>query len=174
MNSTNKIIVLFFSIVLLSSFSAFDKSEDELKQLLKFEKLALKNNIVGKVYSYDLTKKKSCNVSEIEYLGVIKTKKGKQFKILNSFFVFSTGEDMCRGTSNIKIYDMKNRFVGRYYVGMPYDLPEKLIKNKFLCWTKAGDCNRKDYTINFENGLPKRFFVPCKNGFGDMYNFSNE
>ncbi|MFC7772976.1 hypothetical protein [Flavobacterium sp. GCM10027622] len=174
MNSTSKIIVLLISIVFLSSFSAFDKSEDELKQLLKFEKLALENNAIGKVYSYDLTKKKSCNVSEIKYLGIIKTKNGKQYKILNSFFVFTTGTDMCHGTSNIKIYNMKNQFVGKYYAGMPYGLPEKIIQNKFLCWTKAEDCNRKDYTINFGNGLPKSFFVPCLNGSGDEYSFSNE
>lgn len=162
------------SLTILSSFSSIEKFDSELKQLQKFELLALKSGKIGKNYTYDLTKNKGCNKTSIKYLGTIKTNKGKQYKILNSFFVFSAGST-CHGTSSIKIYDMKNNYIGNYYVGMPDDLPHKIAENKLVCWTTSKDCDlRKGFSINFEKGVPKRFFLPCTENGGDEYVFSNE
>lgn len=170
----NFYILLILSLTILSSFSRIDKFDSELKQLQKFELLALKNNKIGKNYTYDLTKNKGCNKTIIKYLGVVKTNEGKQYKVLNSFFVYSSAST-CHGISAIKIYDMKNNYIGNYNVGMPNDLPNKIVEKKLVCWTNSKDCDlRKGFSISFEKELPKSFFLPCTENGGDEYSFSNE
>lgn len=164
---------LLLSILLLSSFADNDKSASEYGQLQKFELLALKDKSVGKVYTYDLTKNKGCNKTTIKYLGVIKTKRGKQYKVLSSFFVYSAAST-CHGTSNIKIYNLANKFVGQYNVGMPEGLPDALQNNKLVYNENSQDCNlRKERTIDFSNGLRKCFTVACSEKGGDEYCFNN-
>jgi hypothetical protein len=132
----------------------------------------LKKNIV-KEYIYDLANKKDCNKTRIKYLGVAHTNKGKQYKILTTFFVFSTSGDMCHGNSKIKIYDMKNRFVGEYYVGMPESLPDTLQNNRLLYLRNSKDCDlRKTTAIDLGNGLPKTIYLLSTKNGGDLYSFS--
>lgn len=70
---------------------------------------------------------------------------------------------------------MKNKYIGQYYVGMPNDLPTKITENKFVCWTNSIECDsRKGFSINFEKGLPKTFFLPCLKTGGNEYSFSTE
>ena len=165
-------IILFITV--LSSFAKIDRFSLELSKLQKFELQALQKQNIGKVYIYDLTNKKDCNKTSIKYLGIIKMKNGKQYKVLSSFFVFSAAST-CHGTSNIKIYDMKNKYVGKYYVGMPYDLPMAIAERKFVCWTNSKECDsRKGFSINWENGLPKTFFLPCSKTGGNDCSFSND
>lgn len=167
-------ITIILCIIILSSFAGIDKYTLEFSKLQKYELLALKKQSIGKTYIYDLTNKKGCNKTSIKYLGVIKTKNGKQYKVISSFFVFSAAST-CHGTSNIKIYDMKNKYIGQYYVGMPNDLPTKITENKFVCWTNSIECDsRKGFSINFEKGLPKTFFLPCLKTGGNEYSFSTE
>jgi len=158
--STIRYITIIFSITTLSSFVGIDKYQLEFRNLLKYELLALKMASVGKTYIYDLTNQKDCNKTSIKYLGIIKTKSGKQYKVLSSFFVFSAGS-ACHGTSNIKIYNMENKYLGKYNFSMPYDLPKKLHENT-LVWANSEDCNlREKFSINVSKGLPKRFILPC-------------
>jgi len=145
-----------------------------LNKLQKHELYALQTESIGKTYLYNLTNRKDCNKTSIKYLGIIKTKNGKQYKVLSSFFVYSAAST-CHGTSNIKIYDMKNKYIGAYYVGMPYDLPVKITENKFVCWTNSKECDyRNGLKINFEKGLPKTFFLTCSKKGGDFCSFSSE
>lgn len=167
-------ITLILSIIILSSFVSGDNFALEFRKLQKYELLALKKESIGRTYFYDITNKQDCNKTSIKYLGIIKIKNGKKYKVLSSFFVFSAGST-CHATSNIKIYDMKNRYVGQYSVGIPHDLPTKITENKFVCWTNTKDCDsRKGFSINVEKGLPKSFFLPCSKNSGDLYNFSSE
>ncbi|MBF04535.1 MAG: hypothetical protein CMP76_14715 [Flavobacterium sp.] len=167
-------IRLIIFLVLLSSFTIHVNSNLENTQIETLELKALRKNVVGKSYVYDLTKLKNCNKTTIKYLGSIKTKNGKEYKILNSFYVFQSNST-CKGTSNIKIYDMKNKYVGKYYVGMPEELPDRITQNKNLVWENSKDCiMRKDFFINLENGLPEKFFVPCSKNGGNEYGFSVE
>ncbi len=70
---------------------------------------------------------------------------------------------------------MKNNYVGNYNVGMPIDLPNKISENKLVCWVNSKDCNwRKGFSISFEKGLPKSFFLPCTENGGNEYIFSNK
>ncbi|MGH2665340.1 hypothetical protein [Flavobacterium sp.] len=161
-------------LVLLSSFSVAKKITSESIRLEKLELLALEKNVTGKNYVYDLAKMKDCNKTKIKYLGFIKTKSGKQYKILTSFYVFRAAST-CHGTSNIKVYDINNKYVGKYYVGMPEELPEKIIQNKILIWSKSKDCEmRKEFSVNLENGLSENIFIPCSKSGGYQYSFSTE
>ncbi len=76
----------------------------------------------------------------------------------------------CHGTSNIKIFDTKNRYVGEYYVGMPEGLHDIIRGNKLIYLENSEDCNlRKTRSINLENGLPRNFYIPCSKSGGDQY-----
>ncbi len=169
-----RILLLPVSCLLtLGSSAPKDESLSEYIQLQKLEKQALEKNMVRE-YTYDLTHKKSCNKTRIKYLGVVHMTNGKQYKVLTSFFVFSTTGDWCRGTSNIKIYDMQNRFVGKYYVGMPESLPDTLQDNRLRYLRNSEECNvRKTRSIDLRKGLPKTFYIPCTKDGGDIYSFSS-
>jgi hypothetical protein len=174
MEMIRKIVLLIVCLVILSSFAAINDECPECEQLDKLELKALRANTIGKEYTYDLSGIKSCNKTSIKYLGVIRTNKGKQYKVLTSFFVFKTHVDICHGNSNIKIYDMKNRYVGQYYVGTPDNLPDYLKNNKLLYSVNSEDCSlRKTRIIDCSKGLPKQFFIPCSKKGGDIYTFSS-
>ena len=160
-------IGLFFSV---KKQDIYGQSFEKLKQIrLK----VLAENIIGKDYQYNLTERKDCNYTRIKYLGTVTTERNKKYKLLNSFFVFGPS---CRGTSRIVIYDTKNKYIGNYYVGMPYNLPDTLIDNNLIYLNNNADCKfRKGTTISFEKGLPKSIFIPCdKSDSVDSYTFSNE
>lgn len=167
----NIIPFILFSLT-MSSFTLKDKWESEYARLRKLEHRALLKP-AGKTYIYDLTHKEGCNKTKITYLGIVHTRQGKRYKILTSFFVFSAAST-CHGASKIKIYDMKNRYIGEYNVGMPDDLPDVLRNNKLLYVSNTKDCNlRKTGSINLSNGLPGTFFIPCSKNGGEMYTFDS-
>jgi len=140
----------------------------------RYERLALQSNKIGKEYAVDLTGIEGCNKSRVKYLGLVSTQKGKKYKVLTSFYVFRTGKDNCHGTSSIKVYDFSNKFIGRYYVGMPNDLPDTLIGSKLIYSKTQDDCPlRKGTSISLLKGLPKSIFLPCSQTGGDVYTFSN-
>ncbi len=166
--------ILFVLTLFWFSFTDKDNFESEFEKLQKIESLALKNGNIGKEYTYDLTNKEGCNKTKIKYLGDIKTNNGKQYKVLSSFFVFSAAST-CHGASNIKIYNLNNKYLGKYNVGIPEDLPNEVKNNKSIWWSKTKDCDlRTNFSINLEKGLPKRFFLPCSQKGGDEMIFTNE
>lgn len=164
--------ILISLFLLTSSFVSKDIDTSEYSRLQKLEYQALRSR-VGNVYLRDLTQKEGCSKTKVQYLGVAHTKNGKSYKILTSFFVFSAGST-CHGTSRIKIFDMKNRYVGEYNVGMPEDLPDVLKDNKLIYLENSDDCNlRSTRLIDLHNGLPKSFFLACSKNGGDEYVFSS-
>jgi hypothetical protein len=165
-------MILIIYSLFVSSFTTVDEETSEYDKFQKLEYRALRNT-VGKVYLVDLTHKKGCNKTRVKYLGIVHTKQGKSYKILTSFFVFSASAT-CHGTSSIKIFDMKNRYIGEYYVGMPEGLPDILRNNKLLYLENTEECDlRKNRSIDLSNGLPNKFFNACSKNGGDMYTFSS-
>jgi len=161
---------LFFTLI-PNSFSQKVNDEQSYVELKLIRLRLIKESIVGRKFFYDFTKDSSCNKTCITYLGQIKTDKNKSYKILTCFYVHGQS---CRGTSCILIYNLKNKYVGNYYVSMPEDLPDTIINNR-LVYTKFNvDCKfRKGTEISFENELPKTIFIPCdKIDMGDLYSFS--
>jgi hypothetical protein len=166
-------LLLAISTITLCSFEPETKLSSEYSKLQKLERQALRNG-VKKEYIFDLTNRKGCNKTSIKYLGIVRTNIGKQYKVLTSFFVFRTGSDMCRGTSRIKIYDIRNRYIGEYYVGMPESLPDTLLNNTLRYLSNSKDCDlRITRSIDLSKGLPKSFFIPCSKNGGAIYSFSN-
>gem|GEM_PF-6469179 len=124
--------------------SAIPEDEaNELNSLYEFRILALEKNVIGKEYTYDFTGNDDCNKTRITYLGTVNTDTGKQYKLVNSFYV--TGVS-CRGISRLVVYDEQNRYIGNYYLN---DLPIALEANE-LVYPKS--------TISFKNGLPKSIY----------------
>jgi hypothetical protein len=101
---------LLLLTICISALTTTEKSETEYTRLQKLELRALRNS-TGKVYIYDLTRKPGCNKTRIKYLGIVHTSKGKRYKVLTSFFVFSASAT-CHGSSRIKIFDLNNRYLG--------------------------------------------------------------
>lgn len=166
------ITILIIYTLFVSSFTPLDRWSSEYAKLHKLEHRALQGS-AGKAYLVDLTGREGCNKTRVKYLGVVHTNQGKSYKILTSFFVFSASST-CNGTSSIKIFDMENKYIGEYYVGMPEGLPDILRKNKLLYLENSEDCNmRKARSINLSNGLPKKFFVECPKNGGDQYIFGS-
>jgi len=133
----------------------------------------LRNDSIGVTYVFDRTKKDDHNRTEIIYLGKLRTKDGRVFKILISKWYWGI---VPRATSRIVIYNEQNQYLGNYYVGMTYDLPTKIDDNELIFENKdIKDCDPKIVTrISFERGLPKQFFIECKNKMGNIYSFGND
>lgn len=169
---------IVLSTFLITLFSFSEISIKEVGKIDRFQLLKKKALIAGKVgheYVYDLTGIDGCNKSRIKYLGIVKTSKGKKYKILTIFKVFPTSKDNCRGASAIEIYSIENKFVGKYQLGMPDDLPDQLKNNKLIYLRNSQDCNlRKERSIDLGHGLPKSFFIGCSEHGGDIYRFSSD
>ena len=152
-------IFLLFPIVVKSQVN-----DDLIRQRV------LQIGIVDSEFIFGKWNENGATETHLKYLGQITTKRGKSFKIMNSVWLWGLS---CRATSRILIFDYQNRYVGEYYVGMTYDLPNKLSSSKLIFTnTKREDCDKKLVTIvNLQMGLPKQFFLKCKGDFGDIYTF---
>lgn len=139
----------------------------------KDRQVVLRHNNVGKTYVFDRSKKDDYNRTEITYLGKLKTKDGRVFKILISRWYWGLSP---RATSRVVVFNNENEYLGNYYVTTTYDLPSKIEKNALVFDNKTKeDCNPSIMTrISFTKGLPKQFFVECKDKFGDIYSFGDE
>jgi hypothetical protein len=149
-----------------------DIEAEQAAKLKTYEIHALKKNVIGKTYSYNLVGNRTCDKTRIKYLGEIRTKNGKPFRIVTSVFI-QRKEAGCRSSSFIKIYDAKNRYIGQYTVEVPEDLPDTLIQNKLIYRNNSATCDkRKGYSVELANGLPKTLYLPCSTGIGDVYHFT--
>ena len=130
-------------------------------------------NQIGKTFAFDRSEKESYNRTEITYLGKLRAKGGRVFKILISRWYWGR---VPRATSRILVFNNKNQYLGTYYVGMTYDLPNYIEKNALVFKNEMRKgCDKKIITrISFTNGLPKQFFIECENKLGDFYFFENE
>ena len=162
-------IKIHLSFFLLSfTFSAFGQVNPS-----KDRQLVLRYNKVGKTYIFDRSKKEDRNRTEITYLGNLKTKDGRIFKILISRWYWGP---VPRAASRIVVFYNKNQYMGNYYIDMTYDLPSRIENNSLVFENKEReDCDPSIITrISFTNGIPKQFFLECKNKFGDIYSFGSE
>jgi len=170
----HKIAISTLLITILSLYKITAKDSSELDRFQHLKQKALIAGKVGHEYVYDLTGIDGCNKSRIKYLGIVKTSKGKKYKILTTFYVFRSSNDNCHGASTIEIYTIENKYVGKYHLGMPDDLPDELKNNKLIYRTNSQDCNlRKERSIYLGHGLPKSFFIKCSEHGGDIYYFSS-
>lgn len=135
--------------------------------------VVLRRDKVGKVYVFDRSKKDDYDLTELTYLGKLKTRDGRFFKILISRWYWGLSP---RATSRIVVFNDNNQYLGNYYVGMTYDLPDKIENNSLVFYNKyRPDCDPKIVTrVSFRYGLVNQFFLECKNKMGDIYSFFSD
>ena len=139
----------------------------------KNRQTVLRHNKVGKTYIFDCSKKDQYDSTELTYLGTMKTKNGRVFKIIISRWYWGHGP---RATSRIVVFNDQNRYLGNYYVGMTYDLPCRIENNLLVFDNKNREgCDAAIVTrLSFANGLPRQFFLECKDKMGDVYSFGDD
>ena len=83
---------------------------------------------------------------------------------------------MPRATSRIVVFDGHNKYLGNYHVAMTFDLPIKIQDNSLVFENRDRDgCDPNPVTqISFAKGIPKEFFLACKNKRGDIFRFDDE
>lgn len=164
--------IVSLGFLLLSAFITKDKDLSEYSKLQNLEYQAL-NGSAGKAYTVDLTHKKGCNKTRVHYLGIVHTTNGRSYKILTSFVVFSAASN-CHGSSHIKVFDIRNRYIGEYRVGMPEDLPDTMKDNKLFYFKSTEDCMLKTTrSIDLHKGLPKKIFINCSKNESNEHTFSS-
>jgi hypothetical protein len=146
---------------------------------LKAYQIVLNRSKIEKAFSFVQSKKILVNKTWLHnydslvltYLGKIKTTDGRVLKFVTSRWYWNTSP---RATSRIIIFNAKNQYLGDYYLTMTYDVPDK-IEDHLLVFIneKQGDCTPNLVTkVNFKRGIPKRFFLKCKDNMGDLYSFA--
>ncbi len=161
-----KILIKMFFILMILGIPEFGNAQvnDENIRLK-----VLRKNVVGKEFVFGKWNEKGGTETSLTYLGSLKTDKGKTYKIMR--YVWTWGLSY-RSTSRILIFNSKNQYLGNYYISTESDLPKE-IKNGILVFNNTdSECDKKIFSkISFKNGLPKKIFVECKNGYGNSYEF---
>ncbi|MDN3584501.1 hypothetical protein [Mucilaginibacter flavus] len=131
----------------------------------------LRKNIVGHDFVF---KTEENTTTHLKYLGILRSKKGDIYKVMNSIWLWGQAH---RATSRILIFNGNNQYLGNYYLAVTDDLPSFIKDNElvFINDAKDNDCDLKSITrINFNNGLPNKFFRKCRGDSGDFYSFDSE
>lgn len=162
-----KHIFSLYLILLLVNYNLFGQANDD-----SIRQIVLKNNIIDSLYVFGQWSETDGTETHLKYLGLIKSKE-QNFKIMTSSWFWGLSK---RATSRILIFDEKNEYIGNYYVGMTYDLPEKIENNQLIFFhSKTDECDKEKVTrLSFDNGVPNEFFLECKNGYGDIYLFDKK
>lgn len=162
-----KHIFSLYLILLLVNYNLFGQANDD-----SIRQIVLKNNIIDSLYVFGQWSETDGTETHLKYLGLIKSKE-QNFKIMTSSWFWGLSK---RATSRILIFDEKNEYIGNYYVGMTYDLPEKIENNQLIFFhSKTDECDKEKVTrLSFDNGIPNEFFLECKNGYGDIYLFDKK
>jgi hypothetical protein len=145
----------------------------------KAQQIVLKRNHVGKPYSFTQSKDVRFNKTLLHdydslvlvYLGKIETIDGRVFKFLTSRWYWNTSP---RATSRIILFNAKNQYLGDYHLTMTYEVPDKIEGSSLVFINdKDSDCTPKLVTkVSFKRGIPRKFFLKCKDKFGDIYSFA--
>ena len=131
--------------------------------------VTLHKNLVGKEFVFGKWNEKGGTETHLTYLGKIKTKNGKIYKIMNSTWIWGLSG---RATSRILIFNGKNQYLGNYYVSTDCDLPTKFINGILIFENLCPECDKYVTSkVSFQNKLPEKFFRECKNKYGNIYNF---
>lgn len=137
--------------------------------------LVLEKGIIDSAYTFDRSKTgkhgKEYDILKLTYLGSVTTRHGTTFKVIVSFHTFGTISP--HGVSKLVIFNDKNQFAGSYHVGMPYDLPTKMVNGVLYFNNNVNsDCNKGTrLKLDLKKGLPSQFFLPCNGNMGDFYRF---
>lgn len=127
----------------------------QLKKNVDYRKIVLEKSIIGRKFTFGKWDEKGNDELQLTYLGKLKNK-SKTYKIMNSIWYWGSG----RATSRILLFDIKNKFIGDYYLTLTCEVPKR-IKNNCLQFEYDCDKNTKKVVTNisFNDGIPKYLVV---------------
>ena len=165
MRANKKYITILF-LLFVSLISTGQTNDNSIRQKV------LKSNLANKTFIFGKWTEKGGTETHLTYLGKVKTKDGKTFKIMNSIWFWGLSH---RATSRILIFNQNNKYYGNYGLGMTYEIPDKLENGKlFFTYDKKDNCNCNAITVlNLKNGLPNEIFIKCKD-LGEFYSLDVE
>ncbi len=160
----------FFIIILLLGINNICLGQ-ESSLARKMELKVLHSNCIGRSLRFNASGNKGDkNVIQLKYLGSVQTKDNVIYKIVTWARIWGTN---FHTTGVIELFDVNNKYIGKYVLGNIYDLPSKIEKNNliFINKLKSG-CEKNLVTkINFETGIPQSIFLKCRGEEGDIYSF---
>jgi hypothetical protein len=163
--TTMRTTILSLTFILIDISVSGQVNDQNIRQVLE-------KSIIDSQFIFGKWTENGETETHLKYLGHVKTKSGQTYKIINSSWFWGLSH---RATSRILIFNGRNRYVGNYYLTMTYDLPVKLRNGKLIFNNIDNDCNKELTTvINLLNGLPKQFFLKCKNKYGNIYRFGSD
>lgn len=145
------------------------QQEKDFKQ--KANELVLSEHKPGIGYSFKVGLVNEVEAYQITYLGDIRTRNGKGLKFLNTITYSGYSEDAKHASATVDIYDNYNRYMGSYQVGPDVSLPLAIEGSCLVFSYNNEDCNEKT-GIDFSDSIPRKIFIKCKNGMGDIYSFT--
>ena len=156
-------LAFLLSIIFTNLFAQKGVDESEYLKVIR-------KNKKGNEFVYDASKGEIADKTWLRYLGNITTKQGIIYKVVTSIWVWGYSK---RGTTRILLFDSRNRYVGNFVLGMTYEAPTKVRENKLIFeYPKGESCDYKlKREVSFADGIPKQFFLVCKDGMGDIYYF---
>ncbi|MFB9078708.1 hypothetical protein ACFFWB_15055 [Flavobacterium procerum] len=102
------LIKMFFILIIIMPKFGNAQVKDEHLRLEVLHK-----NKIGKEFIFGKWNDKGGTETSLTYLGILKTDKGKAYKIMNSVWTWGMS---CRSTSRILIFNAKNQYLGNYYI----------------------------------------------------------
>ena len=154
---------MFFILLFVSFCSYGQVDNDSIRQVV------LKNNIKDSLYVFGQWKETFGTETHLKYLGIVRSKI-ENYKIMTSCWIWGLSK---RATNRILVFTEDNEYLGNYCLTMKSDLPEKIENNQIVfLHSESKECDKKLITrLSFMNGIPKQFFLECKDGYGDVYSF---
>jgi hypothetical protein len=155
-----------FSFVIFSLFLCFTAVGQSRDNSIRAK--VLQENIIGKKFVFDYSKKGDHDETQLTYLGILKAGNGKQFKIMSYCWIWGISK---RATNRILVYNARNKYLGNYYLTTTDELPIKIESNQLIFKVKGdASINATTNKISFIKGIPKSIYLKDDN----IYNFETD
>lgn len=170
---------MFYRYLLLSFFISINAVAQDNDALS-----IIHNNKPGKIFIIDhskpftykddegrMHKGKNYDSSIWKYLGNVKMKNGRTVKLLTKSSYYGPQP---HGNGWILVYDISNRYIGKYLMGSVSEIPDELKDGEMVFETLFGSMKCRTgliKTVFLKNGLPQTFYLGCKDGYGSSYGF---
>ena len=159
-------LLIFFILLFISTLTIGQSNKDSIYHIV------LNKNITDSLYVFGKWNTINSTETHLKYLGSIKNN-NNIFKIIISSWFWGASK---RATNKILVFNQNNHYLGNYYLTTKSDLPKKIENNKIIFFNNEdNNCDNKIVnSLSFNDGIPKEFFLECKNGLGSIYSFNKE
>jgi len=169
--------LVFLTLIGLIGCSKSNSSiETHKKNIDYYERsrlLVLEENLPKQDFEF-VKKGKEIDQQVVRYLGNIITSKKDTFKIVNSIHYTGVYEDAKRGNGQLYIYNSHNELFGYYNLGSALAVPNDIENNRELIFKYDNESCNQTTKISLRDSIPKKIFIQCTQGGGNIYNFQKE